>query len=160
MKKTLTKNSHRVAKQSLKAFIFLCCFSILTACQKNSEGDTISSKAIVYIKGAEILQERVIEPWNDGNTLSFNFSGAYTGVENLYQQAPNDIDITFKVDLEKVESYNASNGTNYQPLPVASVSSTSFSSKIAQNAQETPEMSITVDVTEGLIPLTEYLLPI
>src|SRR5690606_2064765 len=118
-----------------------------SACQKNTN-DELSSDAIVYIKGAENLQSYAIEPWKDGNTLTLSFSGAYTGIENLFKQAPSDIDLRFNVDLTKVETYNNENGTNYVPLPVGNLSATSFSSKIEQNSQQTPEISLTVDIAD------------
>src|SRR5690606_37689092 len=32
--------------------------------------------------------------------------------------------------------------------------------KIEQNSQQTPEISLTVDIADGILPFTEYLLPI
>lgn len=145
--------------QAIKVWSLLMLTLLNLACQKSTDSE-LSSDAIVYIKGAENLQSHAVEPWKDGNTLTLSFSGAYTSIEDLFKQAPSDIDLRFSVDLAKVETYNNENGTNYVPLPVGSLNATSFSSKIEKNSQETPELSLTVDVTDGISPFTEYLLPI
>lgn len=146
--------------QVVKVLSLLMLMSFWTACKKSSDSTSTSSEAIVYIKGAEIVQSHIIEPWNDGNTVTLSFSGAYTGIEDLFKQAPSDIDMTFNVDLEKIEAYNTENGTDYLPIPAASLSATSFSSMIEQDQNETAELTLNIDIAEGIQPFTNYLLPI
>jgi len=141
----------------------ICCLLLLIlvggSCDKKS--DTIhSSDAIVYIKGAENLQEHIIEPWNEGTSLTLTFAGAYTEIEDMLKAAPADIDLHFKIDLSLVEEYNTKSGTNYAPLPINNVSIAVSASKIEKGTKETPELSAMVDLSSGLDPFTEYLLPI
>jgi len=139
-------------------WIFLMIFTVVS-CKDKSDDLGSSEEPIVYIKGAEKLHEKVVELERDGASLTLDFVGAFTEIEDQLKGAPKEIDLNFKVDASLVEAYNTKNGTSYVSIPVAATNIGTSTAKIAKGEKETSELLVTVDLS-GLSSFVEYLLPV
>lgn len=117
-------------------------------------------EAFVYIENSGVLHEYDVNLKDNGNLLELGFRGAYREVGSTDGVAAEDIDIDFKMDLTLVDIYNSQNGTNYLPLPATSVNEDFFSLQIEKGMKETSLLKFTIDLEAGMLPLTEYLLPV
>lgn len=145
-------------KKILQALCATLCV-VLAGCSKEIKVDyNIPGKekyGQVYMPQAEKFpQEKNVTITNEIQPFVYN---AYLGG---VEKATSPINVNFKVDEAKVDSFNIRSGTNYTLLPAAAYTLEGTTSVIQPGSQSTPQLHINLKTEGNIQAFKPYVLPV